>query len=223
MGFGEYDFSLGSKANHKVPVELPPCFGCLTIESRFNDAIRNMFHIPRRYGTNHQKFIEGVAWESQFLEIGYLYLDSLIWRNIANFQVENIFIFRVNISIGSFFSFTDRILVLLFGILLFSNHSFDFDFSKSSGELVDAGLRIDREAILHLEKLIGWVVIALGESDVGDGIHNIEMIVGGSKGNKDELVGIFLCQRAVKCITSWFALKIVLVAIFKGKVQILLH
>ena len=202
MGFGEYYLSFGSKANHKVPVELPSCFGGLTIESRFNDAIRNMFHIPWRYGANHQKFIEGVAGESQFLEIGYLDFDSLIWGNIANLQVENIFIFRVNISIGSFLSFADRIFVLLFGLLLFSDNSFNFDFSKSSGELVDAGLRVNREAILHLEKLTGGVVIALGESDIGDGIHNIEMIVGGSKGDKDKFVGIFLCQRAVKGITS---------------------
>ena len=202
MRFGEYDLSLGSKANHKVPVELPSCSGGLTIESRFNDAIRNMFHIPWRYGPNHQKFIEGVAGESQFLEIGYLYFDSLIWRNIADLQVENIFVLRVNISIGSFLSFADRIFVFLFGLLLFSNNSFHFDFSKSSSELIDTGLRVDREAILHLKKLAGGVVIALGESDVGDGIHNIEMIVGGSKGNEDKFVRISLCQRAVKSITS---------------------
>lgn len=71
----------------------------------------------------------------------------------------------------------DGLLILLPGLLLLFDHSLDAGVPELGHEAVDAGFGVDGEAVFHFKELVGGVEVGLGESDVGDGVDNLEVIV----------------------------------------------
>ena len=76
-------------------------------------------------------------------------------------------------------------MIFLFGLLFLLDNPLDPGLPELCSEPVDAGVGSDGEAVLHFQKLVGGVAVVLDEADVGDGIRNLEMIVGKLKGSDD--------------------------------------
>ena len=68
-------------------------------------------------------------------------------------------------------------LVLLLGFFFLLDHSFNPHLSKLSHEAVDAGLRVDGKVVLQLEELVSRVEVVLSESDIGNRVDYLYVVV----------------------------------------------
>ena len=95
------------------------------------------------------QLVECVARKCEFLKIRNLNRYSLSGRNIASFESKNIFAFRVEFSINSFSSLSNRSLVLSLCFLFLFDNSLDPCFSKACSEPIDADVGVDWKVVLN--------------------------------------------------------------------------
>ena len=138
----------------------------------------NIIHVSGGYSPNHMKLIEGVERNSELLQIGDLDSDRLVGRHIAYLQVEDISALLVKIPIGCLSAFFYGCLILQLCFFLFFDHPLDSGCPKLCDKFVDTSTGIDGEAILHLKKLMGRVVVLLREGDARDSIRDVNIVEG---------------------------------------------
>jgi hypothetical protein len=173
----ENDLAGCTEGNFEVPVELTLHLGLLVAETSFELISRNMVHVSWRDGGCQMELIEGIVGEGQLLEIGNLDLDGLPRRNVAHSKVEDVLAFSVNLSIGCLPALLDGLLVFLLGLFFLLDDALNPCLSELRHKSIDACLRVDWKIVLHFQKLVGRVVILLSESDIGDGIGNLKLIL----------------------------------------------
>ena len=135
-----------------------------------------MVQISGNYLVLHMKLVEGIARESELLDVGYLNSDDLIGRNISHFHVQVAFAY-IKIPIGSFSSFIDSLFVLLLRFSLLLNNPLDHFVPKLGSKFVNACFRINRKVELNFQELVRRIQIALSERYIGDRINNLDFAV----------------------------------------------
>ena len=93
-----------------------------------------------------------------------------MWRHVTDFKRQDVLAVGVYFSVSCFPTLLYGFFVFFLGLFFFLDDSLNPRFSELSCELVDAGIRVDREVVLHFQELVGGVEVMLSESDVGDGV-----------------------------------------------------
>jgi len=119
------DFSASSEVDCEIPIKLSLLFSCFIPEAMSKNVYWHINQVSRRDCTGHMKLVKGVAGERQFLKIGDFYLDRCIRRNISNFQIQDIFAFRIQLAISSFLSLFDCFFVFFLRLFFFLYDTFN--------------------------------------------------------------------------------------------------
>jgi hypothetical protein len=120
--------------------------------------------------------IKGVEAQTELLQVDDLNFYMLIRGNISDFEVENVFALGVEFSVSSLFSHFNSLFVLLFGLLLLFDNSFNACVTELSYKSVNTCVRADGKAVLQFQELISRIVISLNKSNIDQSINNFHIV-----------------------------------------------
>ena len=112
------------------------------------------------------------------MKIDNLNLNRFLGLDISNFQLEDVFIITIKLTIGRFLTFLYPLLILSQRLLLLFYSPLHPLVPKGRHKLINTDVRIDREAIFQLKELFSRVLISLVQSDIGDRIVDSHIILG---------------------------------------------
>jgi len=135
-----------------------------------------MIHISGRYCARQVQLVEGVVTKTQFLQVDYFNLYRLIRTNISYFEVEDVLALRVKFSISSLFSHFNSLFILLFGLLLLFDNSFNACVTELSYKSVNTCVGANGKAVLQFQELISRIVISLNKSNIDHSINNFHIV-----------------------------------------------
>jgi len=172
----EIDFSCSPKANLETPGKISfSLYPHLSVSFR-HSFTRNIIHVSWRYCARQMHLIKGVEAQTELLQVDDLNFYMLIRGNISDFEVENVFALGVEFSVSSLFSHFNSLFVLLFGLLLLFDNSFNACVTELSYKSVNTCVRADGKAVLQFQELISRIVISLNKSNIDHSINNFHIV-----------------------------------------------
>jgi hypothetical protein len=70
--------------------------------------------------------------------------------------------------------------------------------------LINAGVRIDREVILHFKELLSRVVVGLTKGDINDGVDDLQLVERGNQWCKYKVALVLPSKFLVQDVASVF-------------------
>lgn len=96
-----------------------------------------------------------------------LYFHCRPWRYIANFYVDDVLGFIINLTIGYLSSLLQCLVILLLGLFFFLHLTNQKHIIKFGMERVQARIRILWETVLNLEETRQRILVALSQHNLG--------------------------------------------------------
>ena len=73
-------------------------------------------------------------------------------------------------------------------MLFLFDYALDLCVPVENLELVDGGLCVDGQRVVHIQKLLGGILILLGQVDVQQTVHNLQFVVDASQRNEGSVL-----------------------------------
>ena len=137
----------------------------------------DLIHVPWRNCGRYFELVESAHANFHFLKERNRHNKFGFWRNVADFDVENVLAVRVNSSYHSLSALGLGFLLQLLGLLFLLNSPLDLDIIELHLELINRRLGINRQRVINLQKATDGILISLLQSDIGQTIDDLNAIV----------------------------------------------
>ena len=137
----------------------------------------DLIHVPWRNCGRYFELVESAHANFHFLKERNRHNKFGFWRNVADFDVEDVLAVRVNSAYHSLPALGLGFFLQLLGLLFLLNRPLDLDIIELHLELINRRLGVNRQRVINLQKATEGVLISLLQSDIGQTIDNLNMIV----------------------------------------------
>ena len=141
----------------------------------------DLIHVPWRNCGRYFELVESAHANFHFLKERNRHNKFGFWRNVADFDVENVLAVRVNSSYHSLSALGLGFLLQLLGLLFLLNRPLDLDIIELHLELINRRLGINRQRVINLQKATDGILISLLQSDIGQTIDDLNVVIDRSK------------------------------------------